>query len=234
MYTYAVKIFVSFRSVNHASQDRWVFSDTIRLTSVTNHLCTCIHNLSLWTKCSMDLYIHVYFYMHTPICECVYTVCVYVCQHLPISTYKCELLLLTWENCSPTSTSNPHSLFHPLPPSLSPSLTPSLSHSLTHYSLQHENPFASERIRKPNNLPQDRSSYSDNTFTVAKSSAGFLTYQEVVEILNTRESDEKESWTAQVVSEKYNIDPVEAQNLLKYFSTYKQLSSNASPTQELR
>ena len=116
---------------------------------------------------------------------------------------------------------------HTLTPSHLHSLTLSHSHSLTHSlaltSLQHENPFASERMKKSSNLPQDRSSYTDSTFTVAKSSAGFLTYPEVLEILNRRESEGKETWTAHVVAEKYGIDPVEAANLLKYFSTYKQI-----------
>ena len=127
----------------------------------------------------------------------------------------------------PHTLTRPHSITPSLPhiftPSHSHSLTHSLTHSLALTSLQHENPFASERMKKSSNLPQDRSSYTDSTFTVAKSSAGFLTYPEVLEILNRRESEGKETWTAHVVAEKYGIDPVEAANLLKYFSTYKQI-----------
>lgn len=97
------------------------------------------------------------------------------------------------------------------------------------FSPQQENPFASERIKRPDNLPQDRTAYTGDVFTVDKSSVGFLTYQEVVDILSERESEGKDVWTAEVVAKKYQIEPTEAANLMKYFSAYRQPTPNPPP-----
>ena len=96
-------------------------------------------------------------------------------------------------------------------------------------SPQSDNLFASERIKKTDNLPQDRSFYTDDAFVIDKSSVGFLTYQEVIEILNDRETKPKDEWTADIVAEKFKINSSDAANLMKYFSSYKQQISDQSP-----
>ena len=93
---------------------------------------------------------------------------------------------------------------------------------------QSDNLFASERIKKPDNLPQDRSFYTDDAFVIDKSSVGFLTYQEVIEILNDRETKRKDEWTPDIVAEKFKINSSDAANLMKYFSSYKQPISDQS------
>ena len=101
------------------------------------------------------------------------------------------------------------------------------------FSMQQENPFASERGQKPSNLPQDRSAHSHDTFLIEKSSAGHLTSFQVIEILNKRE-EQKEEWTAAVVAEKFKIDPQDAENLMKFFSSYKQVPSKKPPSVTLK
>ena len=88
---------------------------------------------------------------------------------------------------------------------------------------QRENPFASERvaIKRADNLPQDRTFYTEDAFAVKSSSVGFLTYPEALEILNRRESEKREAWSADIVAERYKIEPSDAANLMKYFSAYK-------------
>jgi hypothetical protein len=84
-----------------------------------------------------------------------------------------------------------------------------------------DNPFASEVTKKPDNLPQNRSAYYGDIFSVERSSDGRLTYTEILEILNNRESETRESWTAEKVAGKYSIEPVDAEQLMRYFSAYK-------------
>ena len=122
---------------------------------------------------------------------------------------------------SPLSSRPPSPSLFP-PPSLPLSLSP-LSPSLFPLSPpnQQDNPFASEVTKKPDNLPQNRSAYYGDIFSVESSSDGRLTYAEILEILNKRESETKESWTPERVADKYNIKPADAEQLMRYFSAYK-------------
>ena len=95
-------------------------------------------------------------------------------------------------------------------------------YNINYSILQHENPFGSERPRKPDNLPQDRSEHFGDVYIIDKSSEGFLTYAQVLEILNRRESETKGDWSPEVVAKKYRIDPKDAENLMKYYSSYRQ------------
>ena len=77
-------------------------------------------------------------------------------------------------------------------------------------------------MRKPDNLPKDRRVSAKDTFTLTTaSSAGFVSYAEVLEILNAREMERNGGLTAEVVAEMYKIEPLDAENLMKYFSAYK-------------
>ena len=128
---------------------------------------------------------------------------------------------------SPLSLSLPSALSPSLfPPALSP-LSLSLPSTISPLSpslfppKQQDNPFASEVTKKPDNLPQNRSAYYGDIFSVERSSDGRLTYTEILEILNNRESETRESWTAEKVADKYSIKPVDAEQLMRYFSAYK-------------
>ena len=71
---------------------------------------------------------------------------------------------------------------------------------------------------------------TNDPYVVTTSSAGFLTFQQAVEILNLREAETV--LTSEAVAGKYRIDPGDAENLMKYFSAYRQLTPKQPPSLE--
>ena len=59
---------------------------------------------------------------------------------------------------------------------------------------------------------------------MSTASEGYLTNRQVVEIFNLKNKD-KEEWTASKVSSVFKISPSDAENLLKYFETYKTVAT---------
>ena len=82
---------------------------------------------------------------------------------------------------------------------------------------QQENPYGAERAAK---LPQERRASDADSFDVGLvATPGFLTVPQVVEIFARRKAS-KEAWPAVKVASTYQLDPKDAENLLRYFNDY--------------
>ena len=102
-----------------------------------------------------------------------------------------------------------------------------INHHYLH--LQQENPFASERLTKRDKLPKDRSVKYDDDFIIEKSSEGYLTVQQLLEIFTKRRESPSE-WNSETIAKQYKIEQNDAENLLKYFNNYKVLVSRKPDT----
>lgn len=83
---------------------------------------------------------------------------------------------------------------------------------------QQENPYGAERAASK--LPQERRASDTDSFNVGLvASPGYLTVPQVVEIFAKRKEN-KEAWPAAKVASSFQLDPVHAEHLLRYFNDY--------------
>ncbi len=99
-------------------------------------------------------------------------------------------------------------------------------HTHTHTHTQQKNPYGAER--QDAKLPQERRGIDRDSFDIAVASEGYLSVKQVMEIFERRNRSEDE-WTPSKVAATFKIDQEAAENLLKYFNTYKIVAKYKRP-----
>lgn len=103
--------------------------------------------------------------------------------------------------------------------------------------MQQQNPYASERVDasggSSSKLPQERSSSYKDSYTINKASSGYLTLQQLAEIFEHQRASPEE-WPASKVASSYNIELNDAENLLKYFTSYRVVATFKDPRPEMK
>ena len=97
--------------------------------------------------------------------------------------------------------------------------------------VQQENPYGAERPSLK--LPQERGALDRDSFDIAVASAGHLSVKQVMEIFEHRKRSEEE-WTASKVATSFKIDEEAAENLLKYFNTYRVVAKYKQPKPKMQ
>ena len=92
--------------------------------------------------------------------------------------------------------------------------------------MQQENPYGAER--QASKLPQQRRGVDRDNFDIGVASEGYLSVKQAMEIFERRQRNEDE-WTPSKVAASFKIDEKAAENLLKYFSTYKVVAKYKRP-----
>ena len=82
-------------------------------------------------------------------------------------------------------------------------------------------------------MPQDRTSYDEDSLHLANSTEGYLTAQQVLEIFDKRAASDSE-WTEEKIAMDYRIAHDDAVNLVKYFGSYRVVGKLEKEKPELK
>lgn len=96
---------------------------------------------------------------------------------------------------------------------------------------QQENPYGA--ARPDSKLPQERRGADRDNFDITVASDGYLSVKQMMEIFERRRRSEDE-WTPSKVATTFKIDEKAAENLLKYFNTYKTVATYKRPKPNMK